>query len=304
MLNDSVIASSTNCSLDITANTADAAAKDDPGQGIFDNPEFTNYSWAASNESFIVNITYLAYLLNIVINGNGQVDFEFGNTHAYANNFHKLGKAIITSLTVDAANGDFAKLTLSFEGNGELTSSSDPLEVSPAASILPKIKGKALMIALKETSGWKTIACSSSHKLTVTLSVSDVTDKDYNDKAVLKEVTGKSVSLSTENLIEDNSTKPIAGTGIQKLYELITTGTTAKMLFGYYPESIGQTIHGKGTEEAGWGGPGTTLLEGDFLVSSLSNNGQNKEDSTFSAEFTSKGAVTVSAASTAALSEE
>ena len=49
-----VIASSTNCSLDINANTADAAAKDDPGNGIFDNPDFVNCSWRASNESFVV----------------------------------------------------------------------------------------------------------------------------------------------------------------------------------------------------------------------------------------------------------
>ena len=115
-----VIASSTNCSLDITANTADAAAKDDPGNGMFDNSEFTNYSWSASNESFIVDINYLAYLLDLVINGNGEVDMQFGNdANYYGNKFAKQGRAIISSLTVDAANGDFAKLSLSLDGNGE-----------------------------------------------------------------------------------------------------------------------------------------------------------------------------------------
>lgn len=293
-----VIASSTNCSLDITANTADAAAKDDPGNGIFDNPEFTNYSWSASNESFIVDINYLAYLLDLVINGNGEVDMQFGNDLIYSNKFAKQGRAIISSLTVDAANGDFAKLSLSLDGNGELTSLESAITVTPVSSILPKIKGKALMIAMRTGTGvtpaWQTIACASSHKLTVSLNLNEITDKDYNDKTVLKEVTGKSVSLSTENLIGLVGTAQTTGTGIQKLYDLITNGTPVKVAFGYYPNSIGQSIHyGTGTHDDGWGDPETTLLEGDFIVTSLSTSGANKEDATFSAEFQNKGAVIV-----------
>ena len=293
-----VIASSTNCSLDITANTADAAAKDDPGNGIFDNPEFTNYLWSASNESFIVDINYLAYLLDLVINGNGEVDVQFGNDLIYSNKFAKQGRAIISSLTVDAANGDFVKLSLSLDGNGELTSLESAITVTPVSSILPKINGKALMIAMRTGTGitpdWQTIACASSHKLTVSLNLNDITDKDYNDKTVLKEVTGKSVSLSTENLIGLVGTAPTTGTGIQKLYDLITNGTPVKVAFGYYPNSIGQSIHyGTGTHDDGWGDPETTLLEGDFIVTSLSTSGANKEDATFSAEFKNKGAVTV-----------
>lgn len=293
-----VIASSTNCSLDITANTADAAAKDDPGNGIFDNPEFTNYSWSASNESFIVDINYLAYLLDLVINGNGEVDMQFGNDLIYSNKFAKQGRAIISSLTVDAANGDFAKLSLSLDGNGELTSIESAITVTPVSSILPKIKGKALMIAMRTGTGvtpaWQTIACASSHKLTVSLNLNEITDKDYNDKTVLKEVTGKSVILSTENLIGLVGTATTTGTGIQKLYDLITNGTPVKVAFGYYPNSIGQSIHyGTGTHDDGWGDPETTLLEGDFIVTSLSTSGANKEDATFSAEFKNKGAVIV-----------
>ena len=293
-----VIASSTNCSLDITANTADAAAKDDPGNGIFDNPEFTNYLWSASNESFIVDINYLAYLLDLVINGNGEVDVQFGNDLIYSNKFAKQGRAIISSLTVDAANGDFVKLSLSLDGNGELTSLESAITVTHVSSILPKIKGKALMIAMRTGTGitpdWQTIACASSHKLTVSLNLNDITDKDYNDKTVLKEVTGKSVSLSTENLIDNVGPAPTTGTGIQKLYDLITNGTPVKVAFGYYPNSIGQSIHnGTGTHDNGWGDPETTLLEGDFIVTSLSTSGANKEDATFSAEFQNKGAVIV-----------
>ena len=293
-----VIASSTNCSLDINANTADAAAKDDPGNGIFDNPACVNCSGRASDASFVVDVNYLAYLLDIVINGNGEVDVQFGNDLSYGNKFAKQGRAIISSLTVDAANGDFVKLSLSLDGNGELTSLESAITVTPVSSILPKIKGKALMIAMRTGTGitpaWQTIACASSHKLTVSLNLNDITDKDYNDKTVLKEVTGKSVSLSTENLIDNVGPAPTTGTGIQKLYDLITNGTPVKVAFGYYPNSIGQSIHnGTGTHDNGWGDPETTLLEGDFIVTSLSTSGANKEDATFSAEFQNKGAVIV-----------
>lgn len=287
------VASSTSCDFNLTANTADGAAKDDPGNGMFDNPEFQNYSWSASNESFIVSIPYLAKLLNLVINGNAAVDIQFQHSNGFAGSFAKKGNAIISNLTIDAANGDFAKLSLSLDGNGELT---DGTFITVASAENVKIKGKALMIAVKVGENWSTIACSSSHKLTVSCNVTDVTDKDYNDKTVLKEVTGKSIGLTTDNLIEVISStmdKP-TGVGMKDIFGYLTNGTTLEMQFGYYPASIGQSIHGTGkTAPNGWG-EGTTLVSGKFLCTSLSNNGANKEDSTFSAEFQNKGAVTVS----------
>lgn len=302
----SVIAASTSCDFNIQGNTSDAAAKDDPGHGMFDNPDFQNYSWTMSNESFLVDIGFLGTLLDKVINGDATFEVQYQHSNGYGNQFAYNGKAIVSSLTVDAVNGDFVKVNISADGTGELTTASE-IMVVPMSSALPRIKGKALMIAVN-TSGdkWKTIACAKSHKLTISLNLSDITDKDYNDKTVLKEVTGKSVSLSTENLIEIISeASNVRGYSMRELATDVMNGTTLKLKFGYYPNSIGNTIHGgsPSAHDDGWGDAETTLLTGDFLCTSFQNNGTNKEDSQFSAEFQNKGAVTVTHA-VAALSEE
>lgn len=290
------IAASTSCDLNIQANTEEAAAKDDPGNGLFGNPEFVNYSWSMSNESFIVEIEYLASLLDKVINGDATFDVQY-QIGASADNevITKKGSAIVSSLSVDASNGSFAKVTLSLEGNGELTSGTYTVIANPT-TIASRIKGKALMLAVKDGANWKTFACATSHKLTVNIGLSDVTDKDYNDKSVLKEITDKSVSLTTDNLIDNiGKTAPSHGAKLSYLYNAITSGTTLEMQFGYYPDSIGQSVH---TSEAqtqyGYAAPDKVLVSGKFICTNLSQNGSNKEDATFSAEFTNKGAVTVS----------
>lgn len=287
------VAASTSCDFNITANSTDSAAKDDPGEGMFDNPEFSNYSWTMSNESFIVSIPALCKMVNNVINGDASIAVQFQHKNSYGGEFCKRGKAIISSLTIDAANNDFAKLSISLDGNGELAAG-EFVTITPAESVVPRIKGKALMVAVKDGEAWKTIACASSHKLTISCNVSDITDKDYNDKSVLKEVTGKSVSLSTENLIEAiTSPSGVNGVGIASLYDYITTGTVLEMELGYYPDSIGQSIHDSAALKTDGWGKGTAIISGQFMCSSLSNSGSNKDDSTFSAEFQNKGKVNV-----------
>ena len=293
-----VIAGSTSCDLNITANTDDGASKSDPGEGIFDNPEFTNYSWNMSNESFLVGIEFLGMLLDKVINGDAKFDVQYQIGEGYYEQMTKKGEAFVSSLSVDATNGSYAKLTLSLEGNGTLTNGT---YVAPTLALTDKIKGKALMVSINtgshSSATWKTIACSTSHKLSVNVALSDITDKDYGDSAVYKEVTGKSVSLTTDNLIDlISKTEKNHGASVVDIFGLITGGSTIEMEFGYYPESIGQEKHGHtGTDITGWGKSteGNVLISGSFLCTSLSQNGANKEDASFSAEFQNKGAVTV-----------
>ena len=292
------IASSTNCSIDIKANTADSVTKDSPGGGDFDYPEFTNYSYSISNESFVVNPTFLWSLLEIVISGNALVDFQFGNSLRYANAFAKTGQAYISSLTIEAANNDFVKLSLSLEGNGPLSNSS---AITPAYQSASRVKGKTFMVALNFGGTWKTIACSTSHKFTVNCNLVDISDKDSDDTCSIKEVTGRTFTLSTENLIENiQSTNEVSnGADLSDLYFKLISGSSVTARFGYYPSSEGIGIHGEGGSE-GWGGGEGVLIEGNFLVTSININAAVKELATYSAEFQSQGLVSLGTASQAA----
>lgn len=282
-----VIQSSTSCTLALTANTADAASKTDLGDGMWDNPTFVNYSWTMSNESFVADIDALSLLLMKVIFGDAKVAVVMQDE----GNFFLEGSAIVTQLQLNAPNGDNATMSLSLEGSGSLALQSNLMEDVVLQKTTP-IKGKALMLALKlGGTSYRTIAGSTGHSLTVSLQTADVSTKDENDMSIDKEVTGKSISLSTENLI---AMSPGEGVGVYELMEVLMRGTPVEMSFGYYQNAVGMESAGQN-----WGAASRLLVNGTFLVSSLSVNASNKDNATYSAEFSGQGAPTVTGPSPA-----
>lgn len=283
-LNGGVLAASTSCTFQLTANTSDAASKTDLGDGMWDNPEFQNYSWQMSNESFMCENDGLLSLLDTVINGDAkaEVSFQVGastdtGTICYT------GVAIITQLQVQADVSGKVKITLSLEGASNLTQGTAKKIANMKTS---PIKGKAMMLAAEGVGGsYHTLAASTSHSLSVSVQTADVSTKDEDDSSINKEVTGKSVTLSTENLVALKTGDTETGIMLAQLADDAMTGRTLKLSFGYYPESVGAASG----EDCDWGAANIVAVSGDFMCSSLSVNGANKENATYSAEFLSKG---------------
>ena len=141
LVDGQVVAASTSCTFTLTANTADAASKTDPGDGMWDNPEFTHYGWQMGNESFVTNAGTLASLLTKVISGDARVEALFQADTGLA----LKGQAIVTQLSVSATNGEKATLSLSLEGSSGLTTATSSPVTKMATT---KIDGKALMLAI------------------------------------------------------------------------------------------------------------------------------------------------------------
>lgn len=283
-IDEAVVAGSTSCTFTLTANTADAASKTDPGDGMWDNPEFQNYSWQMGNESFVTSAAGLQTLLQKVISGDAEVGvrFQVGMDVSFT------GRAIITQLQVSASNGDKAQLSLSLEGCTPLASDDGMIDVVKQKTT--PIKGKTMMLAMQTGSEYHTLAASTSHTLNVSVQTAEVTTKDDNDMGTYKEITGKSVSLSTENLVTVKE-RPTQVTGVtfSELMAKAMEGETVKLAFGYYSASLGK----EAGNDADWGAANTVLLSGDFVCTSLSANGANKENATYSAEFSGKGMPTL-----------
>lgn len=289
-IDGATIAGSTSCTFTLTANTADGASKSDPGDGMWDNPEFTNYSWQTGNESFVVSTASLRTLLEKVIRGDATVDVSFQDT---VFDIALQGKAIITQLQVSAPNGDKATLSLSLEGCTPLTVATDGFDAEYLTTT--PLRGKALMLALQDADGvYRTLAASTSHSLTVSVQTAETTTKDDNDKSTYKEVTGKSVSLSTENLLATRQSATTRGVLFMDLLQPATNGDTLKLAFGYYADSVG---HEAGAD-ADWGASEDVLLTGDFICSSISANAAVKDNATYTAEFACKGMPIVNGATT------
>ena len=123
----------TNHKLSLKADTTDAASKDD---GIWDESIVTKMSWEASTEALYSadkNVNSYESLFDLMIKGD-PVDVVCGVPANAANELpedgwqvpggeqvHYKGKAIITSLECDAANGSNAKMSVSLKGVGALT---------------------------------------------------------------------------------------------------------------------------------------------------------------------------------------
>jgi len=135
-----------------------------------------------------------------------------------------------------------------------------------------------------------TIMCATGHKLTVNIQTGDITDKDSNDNFQYKEVTGRSVKLTTENLIPTYS---VDDNGISPKFIMgnLISGTSVSATFGYYSSAIGSeaTYHD-------WGESDDKIIYGEFLVTSFQMNGQVKQNATYSAELTCLGKPTVETA--------
>lgn len=296
-----LIAASTSCDLSVTVNTTDAAAKDDAGQ-IWDNPIPTTSEWSMNNESFICDLAFLRSLLDKVINGDAKLSIKWlvTNTFAY------IGDAIVSSLKVSAPAEGYATLSLSLEGCSPLISDSNTSPVTLPDTPPARIKGKPLMVYYDNggSDNQFTICAATSHTLTISCQTSSILTKDDNEKQVLKEVTGKSISLSTENLMEAHSE---SGTQEWKastlLFHTLNSSNSKQMCFGYFADSIGKDVETGGVNGS-WKKP-EAIIEGKFVVSSFSMNAPNKENVTYTAEFVGQGMPTVSgvAASAATLEE-
>ncbi len=147
------------------------------------------------------------------------------------------------------------------------------------------IDGKLLMIAVEVNGTYETIAMAKSCSLDMSTSLSDVKTKDDNELAVDQEVTGMSWSMKTENLI------PASKNGIKlhpdTLLNLLCAGTRCNVQFRYYTGAAGRAT---GSDHS-WGSTANTVLfRGTAIIESISLNGTNKENATFSASFKGAGA--------------
>jgi predicted secreted protein len=287
-LGDEFVAGSTSCSITLTPNTTDSASKSDPGGGMWDNPEFANCSWSISNESFAVSADQLSALLSTVVNGDATVSVRIQDGISLS----LAGAAIITQLQINAAAGENATISLSLDGASTLTLQEDFVD-SVYEKISP-IKGKALMLAINQGGTYHTLAASTSHSLSVSAQTADIITKDENDKGLVKEVTGKSISLSTECLMMTDNFNVYAQAG--QMAERALNGMPVTLVFGYYPDSMGKGV----SSDINWKTPTKVLLEGSFLCTSFSMNGAVKENATYSAEFSGVGMPTVTSTSAAA----
>ena len=126
------IAFATNHTLTISAETSDTSNKDETSGG-WSSSEVTKLSWTGTSENMMANagngVTYEELVKYMI--AKKPLDFVFGgcketdpgnNGFTLGTNITSLaGKAYITSLQVNAQNGEQSTYTVDFTGTGALT---------------------------------------------------------------------------------------------------------------------------------------------------------------------------------------
>lgn len=149
------------------------------------------------------------------------------------------------------------------------------------------IKGRNMMLFIsdKDSTGFKSIAQSTNHTLTISADTVDISTKDiYSGKWQTSELNTLSWSASSENLVCDDP----QGASYEDLVEYMFNGTKIWGVFGI--KSNGNTDANVTT--GGWTPLTSDGLKGQMIITNLVKNAPNGDNASFTVDFTGVGPLT------------
>ena len=152
------------------------------------------------------------------------------------------------------------------------------------------IKGKKLMLFVKESDTYKAIAFATNHTFSTSASTINVSHKDLADLAEgqAKWDDQDIDTLSWTITVEAFYANTVEGIGFADIYGYYAAGTVLDLKFGVAADSS------TGVPTGGWVAPVSgTVLSGKAIISSIDVNAPVDDQGSFSLTFTGKGALTV-----------
>ncbi len=140
------------------------------------------------------------------------------------------------------------------------------------------INGSDLMLFING----KSIAMSTSHKLSITAETAEISHKDVGGAWGASAVKKLSWETSTENLFSSSST---TGNGYDELFNLMIAKTPIDAVFSTTENIVDDMPTG------GWTVPTSGCYKGKVIITSLELNAQSGENATFTASFKGTGAL-------------
>lgn len=153
------------------------------------------------------------------------------------------------------------------------------------------IKGKKLMLFVKQSDTYKAIAFATNHTFSTSASTINVSHKDLADLANGQakwddqDLDTFSWSITSEHLYANEG----AGYTAKDIFTLYANGTVLDVKFGLADAST------TGAPETGWvpSTSGAKMLSGKAVITSFDINAQNDSDASFSLTLTGKGPITL-----------
>lgn len=271
----------------LTGNTEDASTKDDVSLAA--KPTIVSKSWQVSVES--LNVMDAAAILTAI---KAQTPFTLlwdevstsDNQTALGTTVARQGLAYLTDVTFTFNDRENSSKSLQFTGTGPLTK----LLTTPDVEIIPLgsyTKGQFVRLFLGNddtATPSKVIAAAKQLSFHVSLSVENATTKDTQGDWQVQEPTGLSYDISTNALARggDTITSTVQAQSLSDVQDIYETSEPVKFEIANVSGDNQRT-------------KGAVIVSGSVVITQLTLNNPNRQNSDYSASLNGYGAYTVGA---------
>ena len=281
-----VVAKATNCTITYGTNTNDSSTKDDTGMAS--KPEVTSKNWHVQVES--LNVTDMATMLTAIKN---MTPFQLAWDETDSNNnytaegaaFARMGKAFLTDATFSFNDRENSSKQLQFSGSGAVESAVGAIFTQGASTGYTKGQYVRLFLGSDNTAAPSTvIASAKTLQVHVSISMEDATTKDTDGDWQIQEPTALSFDISTNALVRANDTitSSVGAKSLNDLQNIYQNSTPVKFQIANVSGANQRT-------------KGTVIMSGSVIVSQLTLNNPNRQNSTYDAQLQGYGDYTVGA---------
>lgn len=271
----------------LTGNTEDASTKDDVSLAA--KPTIVSKSWQVSVES--LNVMDAAAILTAI---KSMTPFTLlwdevstsDNQTALGTTVARQGLAYLTDVTFTFNDRENSSKSLQFTGTGPLTK----LLTTPDVEIIPLgsyTKGQFVRLFLgndNTATPSKVIAAAKQLSFHVSLSVENATTKDTQGDWQVQEPTGLSYDISTNALARggDTITSTVQGQSLSDVQDIYEASEPVKFEIANVSGDNQRT-------------KGAVIVSGSVVITQLTLNNPNRQNSDYSASLNGYGAYAVGA---------
>ena len=282
-----VMGMATSCTVSLNTNVDDSGTKDDAGMAA--KPTINSKSWQVSVDTLNVvdaaaMLTAIKSLTPFVIMWDETATSN--NQTAQLAAFARKGSAYLSDLTLTFNDRENSAKSLQFSGSG-------PLESVPAGTVTEEVaagnyaKGQFTRLYLSSdntAAPAAVIAGAKQLSLHVSMTLENASTKDTTGDWEIQEPTALNFDISTTALIRssDTITSTVGGKTLADLETIYEASLPVKFKIA--------NVSGANNRTAG-----TALMSGSVIISSLTNNGANKQNADYTAQLNGYGEYTVGA---------
>lgn len=283
-----VVGMSTNCVVTLNTNVDDGGTKDDVGLAA--KPVVVSKSWQVQVESLDVSdagamLTALKSLTPFTLIWD-EVSTTDNQSPVADTGFARTGQAYLSDATFTFNDRENSSKNLQFSGCGAI----DTLDATPtiqAISAGSYTKGQFVRLFLNTNNAsapTSVIAAAKQLSLHVSLPLEDATTKDTDGDWIVQEPTALNYDISTTALMRSNDTiiSAVGSLYLATIEEIYESVSPVKWQIANVSGDNNRT-------------KGSVIASGSVIIQTLTLNGPNRQNATYTAQLQGYGAYTVGA---------